>query len=205
MFRYTPLAAIVLMLAVSMGGLAAHEENDGITFVLTVNEHPDADASGKEMLQEAHGPGGIIELTADKSCQLWSSDQAAVVDLSFPAQPVAYNIETTIGQLTTITATVGVVAGNTFTGVASAQGPTGTIDLTSPLAIDVGEYVGFQVCAEFGGLSTSTDIFTTDGASHVTFTDAPPPTYPTPELGTLLLSGVGLLGVVGMTRIRGRR
>lgn len=207
MLRYISVGVLALVLVVSFSGMAAHTSTEGMDFVLTVDQHPDAAASGKEMLQDAHGGGGVVELTTDKQCQLWSSDEPAAVDLSFPAQTVSYQLDTLVGDLVTLTVSVGVVSDNVYTAIDGVRGDgaAGTIDLADGMAVDAGEYVGFQVCADFEGVASSIDISTQDGASLVTFQDSPPPTYPTPELGTLLLSGIGLLGIVGMNRIRTRR
>lgn len=183
---------------------------DGLDFLLTGQEHSEFGGSGVlTQLTNQHPDQSLTEeVTLETGCQAWVTDTAAKVKLTFQEQTVAYHLQM-VGEEAPQTITVSVgkynssdgfqAAGtDTVTGSSLLGGVSGEMAVDK-LELDTGEYTATQICvtAVNPGLIA---VDTASGNSQTTYTQEE--NYPTPELGSLALSGVGMLALVGLARIR---
>lgn len=180
--------------------VAEHGPDDGeLDFVLSNDQSED---DNWIQYKNAHQTELTVTVT---SCETWIADEPADLDLTFPAQVVEYDIDATLTLINgeRIEVTVGVYdPGNgNFNGVASSLGLIGTMDAPE-FDIPEDDHLATQLCIQDSGETDGSAVIDTDGSSVVTYTDEATPEYPTPELGTLLLSATGLVAVVGLARFR---
>lgn len=158
-----------------------------------------------------------VTVAAGGDCVTWTADQAAELELSFDKQGWTGPIESDDGTADTQAATgtyeieIGWIsdAGN----FSSAIGPTDVNFYDNGQDEDVGEFTTSEsgtftvpedayLGAEFCNHHASQDItLQTDGSSSIQ-SPSDQPDYPTPELGTLSLSMIGLAGVALVGRRR---
>ncbi len=205
--KILPITVVGVMLVMAPMALAqpGTPGENPLDFFLSDDDSDD----GKIMYKEdGDVASGVVSLTPSQSCQLWHADEAALVDLTFADtdanDEVEYTLDVTLlAAVNEITVSVGPISPDgVYQATASATGTDGTFSLDEDLTVLEDGYLGFRVCAVFATGTSGTVDINTDGTSWVSMTQAPPPTYPTPELGTLLLSGVGLLAIAGVNRIR---
>lgn len=207
--KILPITIVGVMLVMAPMTLAQPGNPDGAPPLDFFLSDDDTDVAKVMYKEDADVGSGLVSLSPSQSCQLWHADEAAEVDLLFAdvtGDEVEYNLDTLLlSGVNEITVSVGPIAADgTYQATASSTGLSGTFNLGEDLAVETGGYLGFRVCAVFATGTSGTVDITTDGSSWVSMTDAPPPTYPTPELGSLLLSGLGLVAIVGVNRLRRR-
>lgn len=195
--RETILIMLAVLVSLAAPALGAHETQNGMTFILTAEDGEGG--LGKIMLQDEHPQDGEVSLSPTRDCETWLADQPAGLDRTFTDQTVDYSLSTALGQAVELQGILGIFSGDTFTEVANTTGATGTFEGVT-FTVDQGDHLAFRVCANFGTTSTLADI-QTDGSSYLTFAEDAPE-YPTPEIGTLALSTIGMIGLVGAARFQ---
>lgn len=188
----------LLLSAAAPLATASHDASDGkLDFVLTSADA--GDGSGhKVMLQEEH-PTENDDTVTFNGCQTWQSDQAAEVDLTFDAQDIDYTLSAPQPASGT-TVEIGVLSGGTtdFTATQSpGSGLDGTVTI-SEMPLNEGDRVVLEVCEDVNGNLA----IHADGTSVATFQSSDSSNYPTLELSSLVLSGVGLLAILGIAQYR---
>lgn len=215
--KHTVLGVVAVALTASMLVPAAGATHaDGLDFVLTGKTHAEFGGSGVPdqgiltQVTDAHPDQSLLEeVSLESECRIWVAEQAAQVDLSYASQTVAYDIdvvgeeapqsiEVTVGTYNTSEGFTG-FGSDTVTGSSLLGTVSGEIT-TEAFTIEDGEYSATQICvsAVNPGLMA---VDTAGGDSQTTYTQEDG-TYPTPELGSLLLSGVGTLALFGLARFR---
>jgi hypothetical protein len=184
----TPLGANIAYRGASLGGAGHDYVEDSVAFTRTNNVR----------------------------CKQWVSDEGAVFALNLPAQTVTATIRFIFpNAIDQVTVRAGKFSG-TFGwggehGPLSAPGPTDGPDPDSladqtvfafnvPYAgqdFAVGDKIAFEVCVRTVA-SNSAVMLTDHGDSVASFLSSPAPPWPTPELGTIALSALGLAGVGGI-------
>lgn len=181
-----------------------------------------ADGAGNGRLDQYRndGPGSHFTASPDPTpvgvfingCQTWVSDEAAQVDITLPAQDVDYalvfgiltgveSVAITVGKQTTGGGFMGVASDViTGTGLQTMTPISGTIPASAytGLSLSSGEWIATRICATFvnDALGGDAAIETSDGDSFVVYQGPENPPFPVPEFGTLILSLLGVLGIV---------
>lgn len=218
------LVALALVASLALPVASAGHE-DGLTFVLSGQVHEEVSTPspgvGSEpvnspiltQVTEQHPDQGVVEeVSFETECRLWVADQPAQVDLSYGAQTIAYQLEL-IGEeenLQTVNVSVGSydTDGDGFTAAGTAQlsdsavrGPVNGEVEVDPFTIEDGEYSATRICVSAvnpGAMAVNT----ASGTSSTTYTSTDDDQYPTPELSSMVLSGVGALALIGMARFQ---
>lgn len=206
------LLAVAVVALMVMPTTSAHDGHGGdgvLDFGFTDVEHEDLNDKF-QMEAEVLPSGGTVSVLPQST---WAASAASEVSFTIDPQTVFVDLTfSTLSAIDSVTAEVGFVDSNgdfqsegaTTIGAGSiVPGETTTFEVdVNQHSIDVGEYPAVRVDASIlSGTPSAAQIDT--GDSDVHYTDVPPPeAYPTPELSTLMLSTVGMLGLVGMARFR---
>lgn len=193
-------AALILfasILLLTPAALATHDGSpDGLDFVFSADQVSDTNTD-RIMYKEEHTGGGLVTVT---DCQLWRAENAAQTDIQFPEQTVEYSIATTSGA-TFDSLDVGVYDPDTDTFTAEtgtgSSAPASDTFTASAFTVPEGDHLAVNAC-----FSTPGDVDTSNGQSWIDFRESSEPVYPTPELGSLLLAGVGMVVLIGVARVR---
>lgn len=188
------LASIVLLVPTSQ---ATHDGSpDGLDFVLSADQVSSLN-SDRIMYKEEHKGGGLVTVS---DCQLWRAENAAQADIDFPEQTVEYSVVTTSGaSFDSLDIGVYDADTDTFTSKAStgSGAPASDTFTISSFTVPEGDYLAVEACFSAPG-----DVDTTNGQSWVDFRESSDPVYPTLEIGTIVLSGAGILLLIGIARMR---
>jgi hypothetical protein len=156
-------------------------------------------------------------------CEQWVSDEAAVFALSIPLQDVEAELLFVYpNDIAQVTLRVGKFDGAFIWGGASGllvseidhvtrEDTDGNLvpdqqrwAFVGPHVVPypgqdfaVGDKIAFEVCVDTVVLDSAI-MLTDDDDSTANFLDSPDPPWPTPELGTIALSAVGLAGIGGI-------
>lgn len=178
-------------------------EDGSLYFGLT-----DQTASGvsdaRAMFAETPGTGATVGIPATEPVT-WVADAPAETDFTTTSQDVVVHLAFTTVLDQDVTVTVGKWSSGSFQAhddVTQSVSGTDTVTFTIPidgLSVATGERPALQVATS--GIAT----VDTSSATALHFDQTPPPeAYPTPEIGSLVLSGFGLVGLVATARIRRR-
>lgn len=197
------IAAVALVgLAVAPTAAAEHDTKDGLTFVLS-DEPFSLVETPSVSFQYKEGHGGNGQAVALNGCHTWAANATAEVDVEFPAQTVEASIN---GSGDNPSVAVGIWDDDTddFTAVGAIEDFNGEFSVPK-FTVPQGDYLATLVCADDPSATELATVWTADGSSSVTYQAEDNPNYPTPELSTMVLSSIGLLGAIGLTRFRRRQ
>ena len=140
-------------------------------------------------------PAGTVTV-ADNEFQIWRADEAATVDVGFPANTWTGHITFDGTSLdTTVRVYVGSWDGSVFTAATGQADVTGSSDFSfSAGAFDVpkDEWLAFKIEDYDAGVDTDTVVVSVGGSNSYLTSGASDPGYPIPELPTIILLGAGL-------------
>lgn len=202
------LAAVLV--SVPVASADAPDTTDGtLDFGLTDTEtQSEQNVNGAvSMLAEQPGSGDEVQIPVTGN-QLWVADQVTDVDFIIEDGTTAL-VHLDVGPLLGSTdVTVELGQWSDGSGFASAGSTTQTVSEQGVHDFEVTlDEQSFTTDVDRPALRTSSSDLLVDvnvnEQTAVHYQDVPPPEdYPTPELGSLVLSGIGLLGVLGLARFR---
>lgn len=211
--RSLPMLLFALVILVTFhSATATHQPPGGMDWFLEAATGPIHEVRAQVL--EDHGAAGPAwSLSESAPCIQFASLDAPSTTTTVPAQDVHVHVEFTAApNVAPVLFTFGVGRLDrsgvvpTYTSVAGATAlPQGTssfgfADATFPYpgaTFTTDEHIASSVCIEFGddGVFSSIDLAAGGGASYARYMGDDNPPWPVPELGTLALAAVGLLGV----------
>ncbi|MDX1612524.1 MAG: hypothetical protein R3185_09145 [Candidatus Thermoplasmatota archaeon] len=213
----TQLIATISILALLLAAGAASAQTDGTTtqWSILADTHTTGDGLEAHRTQaQSQGPDETVDV-APGTCQVWLSDETADVSATFDKDQWTGAFHAAEGQAPlgeTFTVNIGAFDpdGDTFNQAVSTSFTYGAngdtfergywqTSSSGTFTVPLGDLLYFELCNPSTNSGTATVL--ADGESWVE-TPSDQPAFPTPELGALLLTGLGILGIAGVARVR---
>lgn len=198
----------VLVLVPAAQADAPTSDDSTLEFGLTDD---DAGIDGAfEMVAETAGSGQGVPTAIDDA--IWVASEPAQVDLEVVEQTVdVHLVFSELSLVQSVTAEVGLWEDGQFVSKGETTRQSQNLNVGSQVTFRVDVSSHTIEATERPALRVSSSLATLDGqavvnpgeetAVHYSGTQ-PSENYPTPELGSVLLSGLGILGVLGTARMR---